>query len=236
MTERRSLGSYALLALVAGLALGLFSGLGDWAPADTVLHVVVALANAAGPWLVTAFVVGAMAGAPLAGAITATAALGRRPGGLLPDHLCHRLHGRRPAAFAGVWLAVSVVVGPLLGAAGGAWARPRRPFDRIGAVGLLAGTLAAEAILRLIQVEAWTGIDLARTDIQVGLIELAAAGVLPAVLLSRGERLRGYLAATIATVGAMILTAAALTGIHWPWRAEAAPPQRPGRAPSSESR
>ena len=57
MTERRSLGSYALLALVAGLALGLFSGLGDWVPADTVLHVVVALANAAGPWLVTAFMV-----------------------------------------------------------------------------------------------------------------------------------------------------------------------------------
>ncbi len=79
---------------------------------------------------------------------------------------------------------MSVVVGPLLGAAGGAWARPRRPFDRIGAVALLAGTLAAEAILRLIQVEAWTGLDLARTDIQVGLIELAAAAVLPAVLLS----------------------------------------------------
>ena len=63
MTERRSLGSYALLALVAGLALGLFSGLAIRLPADTVLHVVVALANAAGPWLVTAFVVGAMAGA-----------------------------------------------------------------------------------------------------------------------------------------------------------------------------
>ena len=117
--------------------------------------------------------------------------------------------------FAGVWLAVSVVVGPLLGAAGGAWRRPRRTFDRIGAVALLAGTLAAEAILRLIQVEAWTGLDLARTDIQVGLIELAAAAVIPAVLLSRGERLRGYLAAAIAAVGATILTAGALAAIHW---------------------
>ncbi|HEY8179539.1 MAG TPA: hypothetical protein VIH33_03990, partial [Candidatus Limnocylindria bacterium] len=75
MVERHSLGSYALLALVGGLALGLFSGLGDSLPADTVLHVGVALANAAGPWLVTAFVVGALAGSPLAGAITASAAL-----------------------------------------------------------------------------------------------------------------------------------------------------------------
>ena len=157
MTERRSLGSYALLALVAGLALGLFSGLGDWAPADTVLHVVVALANAAGPWLVTAFVVGALAGAPLAGAITASAAL---VAALAVYYLTIYAIGYSVAdlpRFAAVWLAVSVVVGPLLGAAGGAWARPRRPFDRIGAVALLAGTLAAEAILRLIQVEVWTG-------------------------------------------------------------------------------
>jgi uncharacterized protein DUF6518 len=215
VTERRSLGSYALLALVAGLGLGLFSGLGDWAPADTVLHVVVALANAAGPWLVTAFVVGALAGAPLAGAITASAAL---VAAVAVYYLTIYAIGYTVAdlpRFAGVWLAVSVVVGPLLGAAGGSWARPRRAFDRIAAVALLAGTLAAEAILRLIQVEAWTGLDLARTDIQVGLIELAAAGVLPALLLSRDERLRGYLAAAIATVAAMILTAAALTGIHW---------------------
>jgi len=215
MAERRSLGSYAFIALVAGLALGLFSGLGDWAPADTVLHVVVALANAAGPWLVTAFVVGALAGAPLAGAITASAAL---VAALAVYYLTIYAIGYTVAdlpRFAAVWLAASVVVGPLLGAAGGAWARARRTFDRIGAVALLAGTLAAEAILRLIQVEAWTGLDLARTDIQVGLIELAVAGALPALLLSRGERLRGYLAAAIATVAAMILTEAALTGIHW---------------------
>lgn len=215
MTERRSLGSYALLALVAGLALGLFSGLGDRLPPDTILHVVVALANAAGPWLVTAFVVGALAGAPLAGALTATAALAAA---VSVYYLSIYLAGNEVADVArsaGVWLAVSVVVGPLLGAAGGAWARPRGAFDRIGAVALLAGTLAAEAILRLIQVEAWTGLDLARTDIQVGLIELAAAAVLPAVLLSPGDRLRGYLGAAIATAGATVLTAVALAGIRW---------------------
>ena len=179
------------------------------------LHVIIALANAAGPWLVTAFAVGALAGAPLAGALTATAALAAA---VSVYYLTIYLAGTAPAdlvRFAGVWLAVSVVVGPLLGAAGGAWRRPRRRFDRIGAVALLAGTLAAEAILRLIQVESWTGLDLARTDIQVGLIELAAAVVIPAVLLSPGERLRGYLATAIAAVGATILTAGALAAIHW---------------------
>ncbi|HKO32432.1 MAG TPA: DUF6518 family protein [Candidatus Limnocylindria bacterium] len=215
MAEGRSLGSYALLALVSGLALGLFSGFGDRLPADTVLHVVVALANAAGPWLVTAFVVGAMAGAPLAGAITASAAL---VAAVAVYYLTIYIAGNTVADLArsaGVWLGVSVVVGPLLGAAGGAWARPRRPFDRVGAVALLGGTLAAEAILRLIQVEAWTGLDLARTDIHVGLIELAAAVVLPILLLSRGERLRGYLGVAVATVGATIVTAGALAGIRW---------------------
>ena len=215
MAERRSLGRYALLALLPGLALGLFSALGDRLPADTVLHVVIALANAAGPWLVTAFVVGALAGAPVAGAITATAALVAAVAGY---YLTIYLSGYSVADLvrsAGVWLAVSVLVGPLLGAAGGTWARPRRALDRIGAVALLAGTLAAEAILRLIQVEVWTGLDLTRTDIQVGLIELAAAAVLPAVLLAPGERLRGYLGAAIATAGATVLIAVALAGIHW---------------------
>ena len=213
--EGRRLGGYALLALVAGVALGLFSGFGDRLPPETALHVVVALANAAGPWLVTAFVVGALAGAPLAGAITATAALFAA---VAIYYLTIYLAGNTVADLvrsAGVWLAVSVVVGPLLGAAGGAWLRPRASWHRVGAVGLLAGTLAAEAILRLIQVEAWTGLDLARTDIQVGLIELGAAAVVPAVLLRRGERLRGYVAAAIGTVAATVIAAGALAGIRW---------------------
>jgi hypothetical protein len=213
--ERRPLGQYALLALVAGLALGLFSGLGDRLPADTPLHVVVALANAAGPWLVTAFVVGALAGAPLAGALTATGAL---VAAVAVYYLSIYALGNTVADLvrtAGVWLAVSAVVGPLLGVAGGAWVRPRAAWHRVGAVGLLAGTLAAEGILRLIQVEAWTGLDPTRTDIQVGLIELAAAVALPAVLLSNGERLRGYLAAAMATVAATVIAAGALAAIRW---------------------
>jgi len=212
--EPPSLGSYALLALVAGVALGLFSGLGDRLPADTTLHVIIALANAAGPWLVTAFAVGALSGAPVAGAITATAALAAA---VAVYYLTIYLWGNTVAELtrsAGVWLAVSAVVGPLFGAAGGAWRRPRRRFERIGAVALLAGALAAEGILRLIQVEAWTGLDLARTDIQVGLIELIVAAVLPTALLSAGDRLRGYAATAATTVAAALLIAGALVLIR----------------------
>jgi hypothetical protein len=35
------------------------------------------------------------------------------------------------------------------------------------------------------------------------------------VLLSPGDRLRGYLGAAIATAGATVLTAVALAGIRW---------------------
>ncbi|HEX6474044.1 MAG TPA: DUF6518 family protein [Candidatus Limnocylindria bacterium] len=215
MPDGRPVGQYALIGLIAGVALGLFSGLGDQLPADTPLHVAVALANAAGPWLVTAFAVGALVGTPVAGAITATLAL---IAAVATYYLTIYALGFSVADLmrsAGVWLAVSIVVGPVLGAAGGAWRRPRRPLHRIGAAALLAGALAAEGVLRLIQVEAWTGLDLARTDIQVGLIELAAAAVLPAVLLSSGERLRGYLATAGAAVGATLVTAGALTVIQW---------------------
>ena len=190
------------------------AGLGDRLPADTVLHVVIALANAAGPWLVTAFVVGALAGAPLAGAITATAAL---VAAVAVYYLTVYLFGNTvadlPRSPACGWRC-RWSSGRCLVRREGAWARPRRPFDRIGAVALLAGTLAAEAILRLIQVEAWTGLDLARTDIQVGLIELAAAAVIPAVFSPRrtAARLPGHGGRDRR---ATVLTAGALAGIHW---------------------
>ena len=56
---------------------------------------------------------------------------------------------------------------------------------------------------------------MSRTDIQVGLIELAAAAILPAVLLGRDERLRGYLAGALATVAATGLAAGALAAIRF---------------------
>src|SRR2546426_3008457 len=63
------------LAFLIGIALGLFSSRADWLPADTVLHVVVALGNAIGPWVIVAFVAGAIQGKARRGAVGGLLAL-----------------------------------------------------------------------------------------------------------------------------------------------------------------
>jgi hypothetical protein len=176
--------------LVAGIALGLFSALGDRLPADTPLHVLVALANAAGPWLAVAFTVGAVARRPWAGAVAAAASL---VVAIIVYYLGIYVAGNSVgdlARVAGVWLAAAFMVGPALGACGAIWVGHRR--WRVAAGAALPGVLLAEACQRLIQVEAWTGLDLTRTDIQVGIIETAAGLLLPLLLLRRGERVTGY--------------------------------------------
>ena len=81
------------VALALGVALGLFSLFGDGLPVDTPMIVLVALANAASPWLVTAFAAGALArdgkrGA-IAGSLALSVAVATYYGG-------PRLPGRRP--------------------------------------------------------------------------------------------------------------------------------------------
>ena len=84
-------------------------GLGRSAAGDAV-HVLVALANAAGPWLVDAFAVGALAGRPRRrGHGYRRAGPGR--GRLLPDHLPRGNAVADLVRSAAVWLGVSVVVG-----------------------------------------------------------------------------------------------------------------------------
>jgi hypothetical protein len=183
--------------LVAGTALGLFSAMGDRLPADTPLHVLVALANAAGPWLAVAFTVGAVARRPWPGALAAAASLAIA---ILLYYLGIYAAGNSVADLArvaGVWLAAAFMVGPALGACGAVWAS--HGHWRVAAGAALPGVLLAEACQRLIQVEAWTGLDLSRTDIQVGIVETTAGLLLPALLLGRGERAAGY--GTSAAVG-----------------------------------
>jgi hypothetical protein len=192
----------ALTAFVAGIALGLFSVVGDRLPADTPLHVIVALANAAGAWFVTAFAVGSLQGDRSRGAAAASLALaiavvvyyaGIYAGGNEVADLVR---------MAGAWLLIAAVVGPLLGVAGAVWSRGDARGRGL-AVSLLGGLLLAEAAQRLIQVEAWTGLDLARSDIQVGLVDLAAALLLPALLL-RGMERRGYVASVPIAIGGVL--------------------------------
>jgi hypothetical protein len=180
------------VATVAGIILGLFSVLGDRAGVDSVLHVVVAMANATSPWLLTAFAVGILQRDRARGAAAATLALtlavgiyylgiyvgGHQVGNLL--------------VVAGAWLLVALFAGPLLGAAGAGWSAPGST-TRAAALSLVGGLLLAEAGYRFVIVELWTGIDVTRSDVQVCAVDLVAAILLPFLMLRTAER-PGYLA------------------------------------------
>jgi hypothetical protein len=114
---------------------------------------------------------------------------------------------------AGAWVVVAVVVGPILGAAGGAWSGRTR--HRILGAGMLAGTLLAEAVFRLVQVEVWTGIDLARTEIQIGLIDAAAGLLVPVLLLEPGEHVQGYAVSFLVGGVGTVLAAGATLAVRW---------------------
>jgi hypothetical protein len=195
----------ALTALVAGIGLGLFSILAERLPVDTPAEAVVGLANAAGPWLCVAFAVGAINERATRGAIAAAAGLAIGVGVYyLPIYATGDGFANLERLVA-LWLVAAAVVGPAFGAFGALWA-DRGSRWRAPAAGALVGAVLAEALFRLVQVEAWTGLDLARTDIQVGLVELAAGIAAPLVLLRPHERRRAYATSVVvALCGAVAL-------------------------------
>jgi hypothetical protein len=70
--RRVTLGTW-VWPIGAGVALGAFSAAADRLPQD--LPVIVAMGNAAGPWLGAAFLIGALQRRPWRGAVAATLAL-----------------------------------------------------------------------------------------------------------------------------------------------------------------
>jgi hypothetical protein len=197
--EPASVMRMAVSALVAGTGLGLFSVLGERLPVDTPLEAVVGLANAAGPWLCAAFAVGAINGSVKRGVIAATAGLAIAIGLYYVPIYATGNGFAGLERLAGLWLVAALVVGPAFGAGGALWA-DRGSRWRAAAAGALAGALLAEAAFRLVQVEVWTGFDLARTSIQVGIIETIAGLLVPILLLGRGERGTGYVASLLVAI------------------------------------
>ena len=188
------MGRELVVAAALGLLLGVFSLAGDGAR----LTVVVGLANAASPWLVTAFAAGAMARHPLRGALTGALALAIAVVvyylGLLALDVAPTDIGITTLA----WIGVAVIAGPSFGVAGGAWAERREAVP----VGVLAGALLAEAAHRFILLEAWDGFDLGRTGMQVAVANLVGAVLAPVLLLRRARWPIAYgVALAVAPVG-----------------------------------
>jgi hypothetical protein len=194
MSNRTSLA----IALALGVALGLLSLLGDGLPVDTPMIVLVALANAASPWLVTAFAAGAIArdrsrGA-LSGALALSVAVATYYGGIAIRSVAPSDLGVVWAA----WIGVALIAGLAFGVAGGAWRSRRSPL----AVAVLAGALLAEAAYRFIELEAWDEIDVTRTSMQVAIVNVVAAALAPALLLPRDRWPIGYgLTVAVAPIG-----------------------------------
>lgn len=202
-THRRVHGT----AVAIGLALGVFSVLADgvlrWRALTT-------LGNIISPWVVVAFVAGRVARSPRAGGWAGLQALAvgvvsyyflqglRFTSGDAPYSLLHATHL--------VWLVAAVVVGPAVGAAGGASARLRPPM--LAVVGP-AAILTAEAMYLVMDRQPWRW-NLSKephrlADIGVFLALLGLALSLPALLTEdRGRRRRAYGALAIcATAGAI---------------------------------
>jgi hypothetical protein len=200
-----------LAALLLGVGVGLFSSRADFLPPETPLHVLVAMGNAIGPWVAVAFLAGAIQGDARRGAVGGAVAL---MAGVTTYYLAallfwgHGVPSFLSQLFA-VWLVVGLVAGSVTGAAAGGWAVHDR-FRWIGPA-LLAGALLAEAAYRFIEVEGWLGIDLARTGVQVALIDSIAALVVPALLLKRPRWLVAY-AGSVAIGAAGLLV---IVGVEW---------------------
>ena len=137
--------SVVALAIMGGVLLGLFSAVADRASAPGVVRW---LGNVPGPWVLLAFVIGAVAGTRLGGAVAAVIGLAC---GVVSYYGYLYATGARPwldtveHAMA-VWTLVAVAAGAGFGWAGGSWRRGWR-WERVVAVALLCGVLAGEALL-----------------------------------------------------------------------------------------
>jgi hypothetical protein len=199
-------------AVVLGLGVGLFSSRADLLPADTLLHVMVVMGNAVGPWVAVGFAAGAIQGEPRRGAVGGAVALCM---GVATYYGAGLLTwgGHAPAflpALAALWLVVAAASGGIVGAAGGGWAANGR-YRSLGPI-ILAGALLAESAYQFVQVEGWRGIDVARTGVQIAGIDALAAILVPVALLERGRRPLAYVG-SVAIGGAGFLALAAVESL-----------------------
>jgi hypothetical protein len=205
-TSRNSF-SGPLLALAASLALGVAVGLGAQAghhvPGDAYW-----MASLGGPWLVVAFVAGAIADRRAWGALAGAATI--VTGTLTYYWTVLLYHGimlapldpgreRYGVVMSIGWSAAGTAVGAAFGYAGALWRRGGATLSAAAGAATLAGALVGEALLLR---AAWDSPWAQR----VLTLELAA-GLAVALLLARGRR-AAALAFTLAAAGVFIVAEA----------------------------
>jgi hypothetical protein len=191
-----------------GLALGAFSAVGD--RSDLVL--VNGMANAAGPWLLAAFLVGKVQRTDRCGALAGATALLT---GVAAYYAGILLGGNPfPLALLFAWAVIAAASGAAFGIAGVGRAFAGQPPRTVSAA-LVSGALLAEAAHRLIRTEVWTGIEWHRTDMQVAAADTLLAIVVLLVLAGR-RGLSRALAMMLPVVGlGVLMLAAAESALRW---------------------
>jgi len=207
----RTLATRAFTGFGASIGVGAALGALSWF-ADQLAWPMSLLipANLIGAWLGTAFALGASARTIPTGALRGLVGL---LSAVVVYYLLNALLGTGfrvlgASHAATIWGAVAVIAGPTLGGAGALW-RYGTGWPRAIGVAILAAALIGEGLVfggpRLIHV------DQLGTD--PGALLFAAEAILgaalPALLLRRGERLRGYLA----TAGLAVAAALAITPV-----------------------
>lgn len=166
---RRTLPQVAgvTLAIGAGLAVGALTAYGQGWLADDLGS----LANSAGPWAITAFVVAMLAPGAISGAVWAAIALGFCEVGYV---LAVEVRGAANATSTVVfWLTAAALAGPPLGVAG-AWTPDTSRWYRASTgPAVLAGVLIGEGITAFVTVRETTNATYWVFESAVGAVVLA---------------------------------------------------------------
>jgi hypothetical protein len=205
----RPLASRVAFGFSTGIGLGVALGALAWL-SDQLAYPWGAIipANGIGAWVALGFVLGASARTVPTGALRGVI-------GLLSAVVAYyllisvfgsgiRVVGATHAATT--WGAVALVVGPVLGAAGGAW-RHWRGWFRVTAVAMLAAALIAEGVVL-------GGLRLGDAGGVVLTIQTGIGALLPLVLLRPRDRLAGYAVLAVMTLVAGVTLQPVITFVR----------------------
>jgi len=203
----------SIVAVVIGVVLGTMSWWFDRLPVDSPLIVLVAMANAGGPWMVAAFLAGSRFPSTRHAALGGFTALGVAVAVYYAGLALASQMADIARLAALVWLGAAALAGPLFGAAGRLWAAGA-DRGRVVGVAILAGGLLAEAAYRFVELEAWDGIDLARTSMQVAAVDTAFAVALPILLVRRHGWGAAYATSLCVGIGGFAAISVAMLAIQ----------------------